>query len=56
MTENISGRWDVNDHFIPGIAVTHTMAHDPTNGPPYCDECSAAWQNWVRWPCEGSKA
>lgn len=30
---------------------THTRAHDPSNGPAYCEECSAWIQEWVTWPC-----
>lgn len=47
-----AGTWDKNDHFTPGVATTHTMGHYPDNGPPFCQECSEAWQNWVTWPCE----
>lgn len=55
MSENTEGTWDANEHFTPGVATTHTMGHDLANGPAYCIECSAAWANWVRWPCNGSK-
>lgn len=53
--ENTSGRWvdDKNGYplFVPGVAVTHTRAHDPLVGPAYCVECTEAIQDWVRWPC-----
>lgn len=49
---NTAGWWDDTLHFHPGTAVTHTMNHYPDNGPPFCQECSDAMQNWVRWPCE----
>ena len=51
MSENTAGTWDQHDHFIPGVAVTHTMDHYAENGPPFCMECSNAAQDWVRWPC-----
>jgi hypothetical protein len=59
VSENTAGTWDDDMHFTPGIAVTHTRTKyvDPiglTNGPDYCEECTIAWQNWVRWPCDES--
>ena len=52
---NIPGWWDSNDDWHNGVAVTHTMGHYPENGPPFCKECTEAFGNWVKWPCEGSK-
>lgn len=34
------------------------MTHTKTStdcGPDYCDECSRAAQEWVRWPCEAGR-
>ena len=48
---NVAGRWDDEGRkFIPGIAVTHTRSSTDA-GPDYCDECSAAAGEWVKWPC-----
>lgn len=48
-----SGQWVDDENglprFIPGTAVTHTRAHDPLVGPPYCIECTEAAQDWVKW-------
>lgn len=32
-------------------ATSHTKDRLPTNGPPFCVECSAVAQDWVKWPC-----
>ena len=53
MSGNVPGSWDEHEHFTPGKAVTHTMGHYPENGPPFCQECTDAWKNWVTWPCAG---
>ena len=53
--ENTPGWWDDNDWWHDGWAVTHTMGHYPENGPPFCKECTDAFGDWVKWPCEGSK-
>ena len=53
MSGNVPGSWDEHEHFTPGKAVTHTMGHHPENGPPFCQECTDAWKNWVTWPCAG---
>lgn len=53
--ENKPGTWDDNGHFWPGVATTHTKDHHIENGPPFCKECSAKWQNYVTWPCRHAK-
>jgi hypothetical protein len=38
-------------HEFGGDGGGHTRVHDPEIGPPFCDECSRAVQDWVPWPC-----
>jgi hypothetical protein len=47
---NTAGWWDSMYRFHPGRAVTHTRNSTPS-GPDYCQECSDAESDWVRWPC-----
>ena len=51
---NTSGWWDKYDRWHMGIAATHTESRT-TAGPNYCQECSDAAGNWVRWPCSASR-
>ena len=51
---NTAGTWDSMLRFHPGRAVTHTSTTTPS-GPDYCQECSDAAADWVRWPCVASK-
>ena len=52
---NTSGWWDKYDRWHMGISATHTMNHHPDNGPPFCQECTSACGNWVKWPCSASR-
>ncbi len=52
---NTAGWWDDMYRFHPGNAITHTMNHHAENGPPFCQECSDAAADWVRWPCKPSE-
>lgn len=51
---NTAAYIDRRNRWQMGIAVTHTESRTQA-GPNYCQECSDAAGNWVRWPCAASK-